>query len=343
MKRVLQFAYGQAAPAALRSLKQEFQVVGLVVPAGANVVETPVLAEPLAADLPKVHCPKPNDLPALAAAHRAEAVVICSYDRILPKKFLPPVPVVNVHYAPLPRYRGRATVNWAILNGLRSFALTIHQVVPELDAGAILSQEWCDIGDSDTVADVYGKLNSILEKQLGPVVAEFLAGRLVPVPQNPAEATYVCTRLPEDGMIDWRRPAREIHALVRAVAHPFPGAFTYLGHQKLTVWESALPESVPHHEGAVPGRVSKVWSHGAVDVLCGDGMLRLIRVQPEHGAPCAPRELISSVKMTLGDGMAARVGRLEATIASLELELERVRTLVKRQMPNTDQEGTGQA
>jgi methionyl-tRNA formyltransferase len=247
-------------------------------------------------------------------------VVVSSYDRIIPSRMLSGARFINVHYAPLPRYRGRASVNWAILNGETSTAISIHTLVPDLDGGNILFQRTIAIEANDTVWTVYERLNVILREHLADVVADHLAGA-EGLPQNHANATYGCTRVPRDGEINWAQPTQKIYDLIRALHAPYPGAFTYLKTDLLRVWDAAPVKNPLHYEGRVPGRVVQVARRaGWVDVLTGDGVLRIAEVEPAGGPRQPAAEVITSVKWTLGLQMfdlLQRVEMLETALSEL--------------------------
>jgi methionyl-tRNA formyltransferase len=314
MRRVFLVGMGTTTETALESLLERFEVVALA-RAGDDAVTAIARARsvPLLADL---------SVAALAAAIRAAApdcVVVSSYDRILPADLVAERPFVNVHYSPLPRYRGRANVNWAVINGEPTAAISIHVLAPALDGGNILFQRQLPISGDDTVGDLYDRLNGLQRLHLGETVAQFLDGA-AGVPQDEERATYGCTRLPRDGMIDWTQPAGKIAALVRALSPPFPGAHTYLEGKKLVVWRAIIPAGAPRFEGRVPGRVARSSRReGFADVLCGDGMIRLLEVQ-RPGEPQQPAgELLRSVKLTLGlsvEDLLARIEELERKLAA---------------------------
>ena len=134
-----------------------------------------------------------------------DCVVVSSYDRVLPGRVLARSPFMDVHYAPLPQYRGRANVNWAIINGERETAITVHVLAEGLDAGNILYQQRVPIGPDDTVGELYAKLNEVQRQVLAETVAAHLAG-YQGEPQDEEAATYGCTRVPDDGEIDWAAP-----------------------------------------------------------------------------------------------------------------------------------------
>jgi methionyl-tRNA formyltransferase len=159
---------------------------------------------------------------------------------------------LNMHGSLLPKYRGRACVNWAILNGESQTGATLHYMVGKPDAGPIVAQEPVAIGIDDTalvVSQAVAKAAArLLVRWLPTLAAGPPAGRAM----NLSKGSYFGGRTPEDGRIDWSWPAARIHALIRAVAPPFPGAFTDLGSQRLLFahsnWcaeKSVYPELAP--------------------------------------------------------------------------------------------------
>jgi methionyl-tRNA formyltransferase len=323
MADVLLIGMGPTALTALESLLTSCRVLGVVRP-----VQHP--DDPVAALAARHHVKVFTDISVgaiddLVKRLLPDCVIVSSYDRILPAWVLARRPFVNVHYSPLPRYRGRANVNWAILNGETSTAISIHALEGDLDAGRILFQQEIPIGPSDTVADLYDRLNSIQARELGRAIVRHLSGD--PGLMQNGEPSYGCTRLPRDGEIDWQQPTAAIDALIRALVGPFPGAFTFLHGRRLTVWKAVPVNDAPRYAGRVPGRiVAASRANGHVDVLTGDGVLRLLDVQLDGEDPCAPASLIRSVKLTLGLSTADLLMRMQA----LEHEVARLTTLLEK-------------
>jgi methionyl-tRNA formyltransferase len=313
MRRVLLIGQGPTAETALASLLGRFEVAAIVRShAGA--------ASELARrhGVPVIEDASVASVEAAVVEHAPHCVVVSSYDRILAPPLLAHRPFVNVHYAPLPEGRGRATVNWAILQRRPATAITIHVLVAELDAGPILFQAPVPIGDDDTAGDVYARLNEMQRRHLGAVVERHLDGD-PGRPQDESAATYTCTRVPADGEIDWNRTTAETHALVRALGKPFPGAFTHLEARRLVIWEASRLEIPRRWTGRIPGRiVARSVRAGWVDVLTRDGALRLHTVQPEGEPPQPAAEAITSVRMTLGLRATDLLERLRALESSTE-------------------------
>jgi methionyl-tRNA formyltransferase len=314
--RILLVGFGPTTLTALESLAERFAVVGVLRefnPEAPDEDQVVCRAKELGIE---VVCEAAlSALESLVDRKQPSCVVVSSYHRILPARIVSKCRFINVHYSLLPRYRGRANVNWAILNGEAETGISIHVIEPGLDAGNILFRQPVAIEAEDTVTILYEKLNGIQRLRLGETVEAHLNGN-EGVSQNESEATYGCTRIPSDGEIDWSQPTRRIHNLVRALTDPYPGAFTYLDCEQILVWKSEIVKNPPDYAGRVSGRVVFVSkAEGFVDVLTGDGVLRLREVQKSGGERAPASSLITSVKATLGLRLAElleRVRRLEA-------------------------------
>jgi len=303
--RVVLVGLGPTTADALAGLLAETEVVALVRPGDDEVV-----AAARAAGVPVVDDDRIAAVRDVVARTRPDCVVVSSFHRILPADLVEARPFINVHYAPLPRLRGRATVNWAIINGETEATISVHRLVPGLDAGGILYAEQVPIGPRATVGEVYADLNRLQRAALPAAVRAVLAGD-EGVPQDGSAATYACTRVPEDGEIDWTAGTAQIDRLVRALGPPFPGAFSWLGLDQLVVVRAEPAPDPARWEGRVPGRVIRVdRERGSVDVLTGDGVLRLWELSTPDGPPRAAAELVRSVRATLGLRTADLVRRL---------------------------------
>jgi methionyl-tRNA formyltransferase len=314
-KRITLVGLGPTAASALEALVERFQVVGLVREGDDEVVSCARMYGIRVCSDASV-----AGLTGFIDEVEPDGVVISSYDRIIPASLLASVPFINVHYAPLPRYRGRATVNWALINGEAEASITIHDLVPELDAGGILHQEHIPIGPRDTVSDLYERLNRRQRRALAPAVAGRLSGDRGRQ-QDGERATYACARVPEDGEIDWSASTARVDRLIRALAAPFPGAYTFLGLDQLWVGRASPVDGGPVYEGRVPGRVVRVSTRdGTVDVLTGDGILRLFEVRVEGGRWGPASHAVRSVRQTLGMrtiDLVRRVRTLERELGAL--------------------------
>lgn len=316
--RILLIGLGPTTASALDALHERFDVCALVRPGFDDVI-----ARALEAGIPVQGDARLSAVVDLIEELRPDAVVVSSYDRILPAAVVTAVPCINVHYAPLPRYRGRATVNWAIINGEDAAAITVHCLEPDLDAGGILVQEPVPLGPDSTTGSVYDELNALQHRFLADAVVRRLAGDRGE-PQDESLASHSCSRVPGDGEIKWGDSTSTIDRLVRALDGPFPSAFTFLGAIRIDVLRAVPVLDAPVYDGRIPGRVIRVdRALGHVDVLTGDGVLRLLAVaeDADGAASQRPADLITSVRHTLVSGVEARLAVLEQRLASYEFEV----------------------
>jgi UDP-4-amino-4-deoxy-L-arabinose formyltransferase/UDP-glucuronic acid dehydrogenase (UDP-4-keto-hexauronic acid decarboxylating) len=232
--------------------------------------------------------------------------------------------VVNAHAGDVPRYRGNAVPNWAILNGEPEVVLTLHEMSDELDAGPVLLKRGFPLGADTYIGDVYAFLVTAVPEAFVAVLDGLGDGSVRPTPQpdDPALALRCHPRRPEDGRLDWRQPAEALARLVRASAEPFAGAFTHLDGRRLTVWR-ARPATPRTPVLGVPGQVVAIdRSAGTVEVLTGDGTLVVAEVEAD-GVRGPAGEAVSSLRTRLGLDAERELERLAERVAELEAQLGR--------------------
>jgi methionyl-tRNA formyltransferase len=153
---------------------------------------------------------------------------------------LPRLGALNIHGSLLPKYRGRAPVHWAIIKGESTTGASLHYMVEKPDAGALVDQQAVPILENDTALEVSIKVAAAAEEVLRRSLPHLIAGNAPARALDLAKGSYFGRRRPEDGRIDWRRGARVVHDLVRAVAPPFPGAFTEVNGCRLEILETRM-------------------------------------------------------------------------------------------------------
>ncbi len=200
------------------------------------------------------------------------------YRHLLDKAWLeiPRRGALNMHGSLLPKYRGRAPVHWAILKGEPMTGASLHYMVEKPDAGALIDQQAVPILENDTALDVSLKVAAAAEQVLRRSLPALLAGETQARPLDLEEGSYFGRRTPEDGRIDWRCTARAIHDLVRAVAPPFPGAFTEVEGCRLAILETRVDAQPARHAGRAPCLYG---ADGEWYADCADGRrLRIVRL-----------------------------------------------------------------
>ena len=184
----------------------------------------------------------------------------------------------NIHGSLLPRYRGRACINWAIVNGETTTGATLHEMVARADAGRIVDREPVPIGPDETAHDVFLKVAEAARILVARNLDALESGTAPLHAQDETKATLFGRRGPEDGRIDWNLPARSIHNLVRAVTRPYPGAFTFAEGRKLFVWKTAVVDEES------PSEAGRVTSLDPLVVAASSGNLQILSASFEDGS-----------------------------------------------------------
>jgi methionyl-tRNA formyltransferase len=267
---------------------------------GNKISPTPVKEFALAHNLPVFQPQKIKTAEAkqLFASHDADLAIVVAYGRILPEEYLhaPARGAINVHFSLLPKYRGAAPTNWAIVNGEKETGVTTMFMEPTLDTGPILLQRATKIGDTETAPELMQRLSETGAELLSETLARL--DELTPQPQDDAKASFAPIIKKEDGLIDWTRPAHAIESAVRGF-QPWPTAYTRYNAKGLTIWEAqALLDMAP---GVEPGEVV-VAHHDELVIQCGTKTaLRVLEVQPEARKRLAARDFINGMRVKIGD------------------------------------------
>jgi methionyl-tRNA formyltransferase len=230
-----------------------------------------------------------------------------------------PKGIVNLHAGDLPRYRGNATPNWAILNGEKQIFLTAHLMAEELDAGPVLAKRAIPITESTYVGELYRMLGESTPALLVEVAGGLEKGTITPRPQStaPQDGLRCYPRLPRDGEIDWRVSAAQIGRLVRACAEPFAGAYTWQDSNKFIIWRARPVNSETPFLGT-PGQVATINSStGVVSVLTGDGLIEIEEIEVAGSGRLRAADHIRSVRLRLGMDVCAEISRLNQKIEEL--------------------------
>lgn len=212
------------------------------------------------------------------AALKPDLILSVYYRNMIGTKILdlPPLGAWNMHGSLLPKYRGRAPINWAVLHGESRIGMTLHRMVKSADAGAIVDQEGVAIGPRDTAEQAFRKVMPCARRVLARQIDALLAGKAKETPQDESKVTYFGGRKPEDGRINWRQTSPQIFNLIRAVTDPYPGAFTDVGPARLMVWWAETDSAVTRGRRGAPGEILSVTP---LVVATADGALELTRTE----------------------------------------------------------------
>jgi methionyl-tRNA formyltransferase len=284
-----------AVPTLQHLVNSEFSVVGVVCQPdrpsgrGKKIQLGPVKTFALAQNLSVVQPEKMKD-PSFLETLRSwnpDVIVVAAYGRILPKVILdlPPKGCLNVHGSLLPKYRGAAPIQWAVINGESETGVTIMVMDAGMDTGAILEQAVVPISAEDTAGDVAVRM-------------------AVPRSQNESEATLAPILKKEDGLLDWGQSAKTIANRIRGLS-PWPGAFTFVNGDRWGIWKVQFKE----HDGnpawpskdnsSAPGTIMGVTKH-AILVQTGHGVLHLIEIQPANKKRMAVADYVAGHHVEVG-------------------------------------------
>ncbi len=246
-----------------------------------NKLQAPPVKEcALSHDIPVFQPVKLRDGTALALIQSLDPqlIVVAAYGRILPQEILdhPAMGCINVHSSLLPRYRGAAPINWAILNGDKETGVTIMHMAAALDAGDIIAQVSTDIEPNETAPQLTARLSELGGRLLVETVAAMEAGKASRTPQEEDKVTLAPMLSKELSAMDFTRPAQALHDQVRGL-FPWPAATASVGGIRCKIFVTRVEE-----EKGAPGAVLEAGKNGLL-VACGEGSLRILELQPDGG------------------------------------------------------------
>ncbi len=181
----------------------------------------------------------------------------------------------------LPKGRGRSPINWSLIEDKKRFIMHHFIIKPGIDDGDVFASEEFEINPWDTCRTLYYKNSIVTKRALLKWIPKLLAGDYQAQPQV-GEPSYYPKRTPEDGLIDWNKSAYEIYNLVRAVTHPYPGAFSYLNKKQIMIWDAQPFDSQITYPDAKVGDVVEVFETGDAVVKCGEGLLLVTKCEPSE-------------------------------------------------------------
>lgn len=290
---------------------EQYNVVAVVTqpdrPVGRKRVLTPppVKEAALQHNIPVLQPEKIQEALAELKALAPDIIITAAYGQILPPSILnlPRHGCINIHASLLPRYRGGAPIQYAIMNGDEVTGVTIMYMAEGLDSGDIISQVEVPIAHEDDVGTMFHKLSIAGAELLKTTLSPLLAGQLQAQPQDERLATYAPNIRRKDEMIDWHKSALQIYNHVRAL-HPWPISYTLWNGERLKIWQCQLPSE--RHESrldafvdAVPGTVLQATAEG-IEVKTGDGCIWLTKIQPAGKRAMAVAQFIQGSDMPAG-------------------------------------------
>ncbi|WP_251549105.1 methionyl-tRNA formyltransferase [Neobacillus muris] len=298
-----------SVPVLRQIIEDGFEVIAVVTqpdrPVGRKKVLTPppVKAEALKQGIPVFQPEKirqPEELNKILAL-KPDLVVTAAFGQILPKELLeaPKHGCINVHASLLPELRGGAPIHYAILQGKKKTGITIMYMAEKLDAGDILTTVEVPITDTDNVGTLHDKLSSAGAKLLSETLPLLLEGKLAPIPQNDAYATFAPNIKREQEKINWEKTGTEIYNHIRGL-NPWPVAFTTLDGQVLKIWSAEKKAGVT---GETPGTVVQIEPDGLVISTGDDTAIKITELQPAGKTKMASKQFLQGAgsKISIGN------------------------------------------
>lgn len=231
-----------------------------------------------------------------------DVIVVVGYGQIISQRIidLPRLGCVNVHSSLLPRLRGAAPINWAIVRGDEKTGVSTMQIVKKLDAGDVLGVKETPIGDDEYAPELADRLAQMGAELLIETLQRLERGAITPEPQDDAASTYAPIMKREDGLVDWNLPAQEIYNRVRGFS-PWPGAYTFFRGKRFHIHRAlATPGQ------AVPGTM--VIDGALLKIGCGDGLLQALEVQLEGKRAMAAEDFVNGYKPANGEKLSDQAG-----------------------------------
>jgi methionyl-tRNA formyltransferase len=235
------------------------------------------------------------------AAWQPDVIIVVAYGNILPPAILtlPPHGCINLHASLLPKYRGPAPINWALLHGETLTGYTIIQMDEHVDTGPMLWREACPIAPDDDAISLAARLAEAGALGMLRVLAALAAGTLTSQAQ-PSEGASQAPKLTRElGKIDWRQPATTLHNLIRALV-PWPGATTVYQNVEVKIWRATVLDEPSH---LPPGTVTAVTTAG-ICIACGAQQLAVLELQPANRRRMSARDFVQGYRIQQGHGFA---------------------------------------
>ena len=304
--RIIFMGTPEFAVPALRDLHKNGQDVALVVTQpdrpkgrGRKVIPPPVkeVAVSFGYEINQPASIRTDEFADHMAKYKPDIIVVVAYGHIIPKNILaiPKIATINIHASLLPKYRGPAPIQWAIINGEKETGVTIILMDEGLDTGDILLSSKVEIFPDDTSGILHDRLSALGADLLIQTIKSFETGNINPIPQDHTQATYAPILKKNDGRMNWEMPAQTLEAFIRGMT-PWPGAFTFHGNKRLKIFK-ARPIIIDTVE--TPGTVIKRFP----DELCvatGKGVLSLIKIQSESGKRLLIKDFLRGYKIPPG-------------------------------------------
>ena len=296
---VVIFAFGFMGKHSFQGLKKNknLSIKGIIVPKLNQYYYSNIKLNKINNKIKILKSDKKNQIYNFIKNLKPDVVLISTFNKIFEKKILKLSKFINIHHGRLPKQKGRASINWAILMGRKSIYLTFHQVISKLDSGKIILQKKISIKKNDNYQTIQMKIGNYIQMNISKIILDYLKNKIKLKKNDKKNETWNCSRNPEDSLINFFKKRKDIHNLIRACKDKTFGAFCYLREKKIIIMETSI-NTKKKYEGIIPGRITQIHRNGDVDCLCKDGPITIKKIFYKNKI-ISPSKIIKSTRDTL--------------------------------------------
>ena len=276
--------------------KKEFEVKGIILPNANSIYSTDINEKKINNKVKILSSDNKIKIYNFIKNIQPDLVIVSTFNKILDKKTLSLSKFINIHHGTLPKQKGRASINWALILGRKNIYVTVHEINSNLDAGMIIKQIKFEIKSIDNYSSMQNKINLYLKLYLPKILNEYLNNKIKLKKNLKKNETWNCSRNPEDGMINFFDRRTKIINLIKGLSNKKLGAYCFLKEKKIIILDAR--EIKMKFEGIIPGRITKIHKNGSIECLCADGPIIIKKIMYKNNI-MKPSSLIKSTRDTL--------------------------------------------
>ena len=297
-KKIVIFAYGFMGKSVYESLvkNNKFDIAGVILPNKNSLYTSSIDIKKSSKNTKTLYSDSKKKIYDFIKFINPDFVIISTFNKILNKEILELSKFINIHHGKLPKQKGRASINWALVMGRNNIFITIHEVNSKLDGGSILSQKKILILESDNYLSIQKKINLYLKSKFVKILIKYMKSKIIFKKNNKNYESWNCSRNPEDGMINFFDKRKNNLRLIRALYSKKFGAYCFLKEKKIMVIDAKI--SKKKFEGIIPGRITQINKNGSVECLCSDGPIVINKIIYKNKL-IKPAKIIRSTRDTL--------------------------------------------
>tara|TARA_Y100000768_G_scaffold121427_1_gene89756 strand:+ start:2540 stop:3454 length:915 start_codon:yes stop_codon:yes gene_type:complete len=297
-KQIIIFAYGFMGRFVYESFlkSKNFEIKGIILPNNHSIYKTSIDKKKIPKKIKILNSDNKEKIYNFIKLLKPNLIVVSTFNRILGPKILNLSNFINIHHGKLPKQKGRASINWALIMGRNCIYITIHEINSQLDAGKIIKQVKFKINPNDDYLSLQNKINVFLKLKISKILSLYLNNKIKLKNNNKNNETWNCSRNLEDGMINFFNKRSKVINLIKGLKSDKFGAFCFLRQNKITILDAKI--SNKKFEGIIPGRITKIHKNGSIECLCSDGPIIINKIKFKNKL-VKPSFLIKSTRDTL--------------------------------------------